>query len=172
MEELQIRDNSVYARYLLSKARFFMVKARQKELAPYEISSRQVFIMDIIFNLGHKVTLSELAKYSNRGIGAVSVQLTKMESEGLIRKVRGNPRSTLLKFELTEKGLDIYHSCQKLKGINTIMSALSEKELKQFITMLEKIIKKAEKVSKRPNRNINFPLLPPDFQAAEKIRPK
>jgi Asp-tRNA(Asn)/Glu-tRNA(Gln) amidotransferase C subunit len=50
------------------------------------------------------------------------------------------------------------------------MSALSEKELKQFITMLEKIIKKAEKVSKRPNRNINFPLLPPDFQAAEKIR--
>lgn len=170
MEESKIRDNSVYARYLLSKARFFMVKARQKELAPYEISSRQVFIMDIIYNLGHKVTLTELAKYSNRGIGTISVQLTKMEREGLIMKVRGNPSSTLLKFELTEKGLDIYHSCQKLKGINTIMSALSEEELQQFINMLEKIIIKAEKVAKRPKRSIVFPLLPPDFQVAGKIR--
>jgi len=158
MEETTATDDSAYARYLVSKARFVMMKARQKELAPFEISARQVFIMDIIFNLGHKVTLTELAQYSDRGIGTISVQLTKMESEGLIRKDRKNPGSTLLKFELTKKGLDIYHSCRKLTGTKAIMSVLSEEERKQFIIMLEKIIKKAEKMSNKPTKRHAFPV--------------
>jgi len=149
MEGLAINDNSVYARYMLSRARYFMTRARRKELAPYHISARQIFMMDLIVNLKRKVTLTELAKYANRGIGSLSVQLTKMESDGLIKRTRENTTSTLLTFELTEKGLDIYYSCQKLKGISVIMSVLSDEELQQFIVMLEKISKKAEKISKR-----------------------
>ena len=151
MVERLINDDSVYARYLLSKARYFMTKARRRELAPYGVSTREVFIIDLIFNLEHKATLVQLAKLANRGVGTISVQLTKMEKNGIIKRVRENPSTTLLKFELTEKGLNIYHTCKKLKGINVIMSVLSTEELQQFIASLEKIIKKAEKISTKPS---------------------
>jgi DNA-binding MarR family transcriptional regulator len=147
--ETIIKDNAVYARYLLSKARYFMTKVRKKELAPYQISTREVYIIDLIVSLDHKPTLAELAKHANRGIGTISVQLTKMEHDGFIKRVRDNSKSTLLKFELTEKGLDIYNTCKKLKSLKTIMSVLSEEELGQFISMLEKITKKAEKMSNK-----------------------
>jgi DNA-binding MarR family transcriptional regulator len=72
-----------------------------------------------------------------------------MERDGIIKKVRETPKSTLLKFELTEKGQEIYKTCKKLKSIKTIMSALTEEERQQFITMLKKIIVKAEKYSSK-----------------------
>jgi DNA-binding MarR family transcriptional regulator len=147
--ETIINDKAIYARYLLSKSRYFMTKVRKKELAPYQISAREVFIIDIMMTLNNKTTLAELAKHANRGIGTISVQLTKMEHDGFIKRVRDNPKSTLLKFELTEKGLEIYNTCKKLKGLKTIMSVLSEEELELFINMLEKITKKAEKMSNK-----------------------
>jgi DNA-binding MarR family transcriptional regulator len=72
-----------------------------------------------------------------------------MEHDGFIKRVRDNSKSTLLKFELTEKGLNIYNTCKKLKSLKTIMSVLSEEELGQFINMLERITKKAEKMSNK-----------------------
>jgi len=68
-----------------------------------------------------------------------------MEKDGLVKKIRENPKSALKRFELTEKGLDTYLKCNKEKSINDIMSVLSEEELKQLILMLEKMTNKAQR---------------------------
>ena len=149
MEEVTARNSRLYARLLLNRARDLLLDTRQKELAPYYISSRQAYILFILYNLGHKATLAELAKLNEREINTLSVQMTRMEKEGLVKKVRELPKSTLLRFELTEKGIDVYKNTSKMRADKTIMSVLSEEECQQLISSLQKIITKAEKYQKR-----------------------
>ena len=145
MEEITARDSSLYARLLLGRARHLMVKARQKELNPYHISPRQANVIFVLYNLGHKATLSELAKHTDRENNTLSIQLTRMERDGIVKKVRETPKSTLISFELTEKGIETYNFAKQSKTIKQIMSVLSEEERQELIGILKKIIKKAGK---------------------------
>jgi DNA-binding MarR family transcriptional regulator len=145
MDEITAKDSSLYARLLLGRARHLMVKARQKELAPYHISPRQANVLFILYNLGHKATLSELAKHTDRENNTLSIQMTRMERDGIVKKVRETPKSTLISFELTEKGIDIYKFAKQSKTIKEIMSVLSEEERQELIAILKKIIEKTEK---------------------------
>jgi DNA-binding MarR family transcriptional regulator len=145
MEERSSRDSHLYARLLLGRARHLMLNARRKELAPYQISPRQAYILFILYNLDHKATLTELARYSDRGINTLSMQMTRMEKDGLVKKFRETPKSTLLSFELTEKGINTYNRSKIMKSDKAIMSIFSEEERQQLISMLLRIIAKAEK---------------------------
>ena len=101
--------------------------------------------MLILRDLGRKSTLNELANYTERGVNTLSEQMTKMENYGLVSKTRETPKSTLLSFGLTKKGLEVCNYSCEMRTDEEIMSVLSEEERKQLISMLEKLISKAEK---------------------------
>ena len=144
IEEITARNRSLYARLLIGRARHLMLNARQKELAPYHLSSRQAHILYILYHLDQKATLATLAKDSDREINTISLQMTTLEKDGLVKKIREVPKSRLLRFELTEKGLDTYNKSKNRKVDKAIMSVLSKEEREQLISLLNKIIKKAE----------------------------
>jgi DNA-binding MarR family transcriptional regulator len=145
LDELSVKDSRLYSRVLLSRARDLMLDIRQTELAPYDISPRQAYVLFILYHLGHKATLAQLAKHNEREANTISVQMTRMEREGLVKKVRQTTKSTLLMFEMTKKGIDVYHQSKKHTSEKVIMSVLSEEERQQFVATLQKIIHKAEK---------------------------
>jgi DNA-binding MarR family transcriptional regulator len=145
LEAFLARDSSIYSRHLIGKARHLLFWARQKELAPYNILSRQAYIMFILYNLDHKATLAELSKYTDRKIGTLSIQMTRMERDGLVKKSRETPKSALVKYELTRKGINAFKISNKMKSEKAIMSILSEEERQQLIKILTKIIDEAEK---------------------------
>jgi DNA-binding MarR family transcriptional regulator len=145
MEETIEQNSKLYSRLLISRARDMTLNARQKDLAPFHISSRQAYILKVLFTLGNKATLSELAKHNEREINTLSVQMSKMVEEGLVKKTRQTPKSTLLTFELTDKGMEAYQSTSKMKTDKAIMASLTEEERQELIRLLEKVIKKAEK---------------------------
>jgi len=145
IEKIIAPDSRSYAWSLINRARHFMTKARLSELAPYEISDRQAIVMDILYNLGRKLTLTELAKYLDREVNTLSYQMIRMEKGGLVKKIRERPKSTLLKFELTKKGELAYKKSLKRESINKIMSVFSEEERQQLILMMQKLINAAEK---------------------------
>jgi DNA-binding MarR family transcriptional regulator len=122
-----------------------MLNARQKELSPYHLSSRQAYILFLLYHLGQRATLATLAKDGDREINTISLQMTTLEKDGLVKKIREVPKSRLLRFELTEKGLDIYNKSKNRKVDKAIMSTLSKEEREQLISLLKKIISKAEK---------------------------
>jgi DNA-binding MarR family transcriptional regulator len=122
-----------------------MLNARQKELAPYHLSSRQAYILYLLYHLDRRATLATLAKDGDREINTISLQMTTLEKDGLVKKIREVPKSRLLRFELTAKGLDIYNKSKNRKVDKAIMSALSKEEREQLISLLKKIISKAEK---------------------------
>jgi DNA-binding MarR family transcriptional regulator len=144
MKEIVYRNSSLYARHLIGRARHLMLLARQKELSPYQISPGQFNVLFILHKLGHEATLAELASYCYRGISNLSTQLTRMEKDGLIKKFREAPKSTLLKFKLTKKGFNCYRKNNKVTSAKVIMSVLSEEERQKLISILKKIINKAE----------------------------
>jgi DNA-binding MarR family transcriptional regulator len=144
MPEITSSDSILYSRLLLGKARHLLVRARQKELAPFHISPRQATVLTVIDDLGDKANLTELAEHTDRNINTLSIQITRMENDGLVTKVREEPKSNKLRFELTKKGLEACKEVKKINSLTEIMSALTEKERQQLISLLEKIINKAQ----------------------------
>ena len=145
MQESALKNSITYSRQLIVEARHHLLKARQRELKPYHISPEQSNILDILYCIGRKATLSEIAKHTERGVNTVCQQMIRMEKDGLVRKEREVPKSTLLSFELTEKGLDAFNKSKDWKTDKVIMSTLSKEELELLMALLSKIIKKAEK---------------------------
>jgi DNA-binding MarR family transcriptional regulator len=149
-EDNKIRNRHMQARQLLGKARRMMLYARNKELAPYHISSNQAFLLFVIYyhsqkHPDHRITLAELSQQTDREKNTISLQMTTMEKDGLVKKIREVPKSNQLSFELTAKGLDAFHKSKHWKTDKAIMSALSKEELEILVGLLTKIIKKAQK---------------------------
>ena len=144
-QEIIPRNSSVYTRHLIARVRHLTLWARQRELDAFNISPEQAYILLLIHNLGRKTTLAELTKYTGRRLSTLSVQLTKMEKNGLVKKFRATPNSNLVMFELTEKGFNVYKKSIKMKSDKAIMSVLSEEERQQLISLLKRIKEEAEK---------------------------
>ena len=107
------KDDMEYSRYLLGRVRFFMTRARQYELTPYHISPRQAYILFLLYTMGSGMTLRELAWQTDRKINTLSVNMSKMERDGLVKKIRDTPNSIQFSFTLTEKGLNTYQNCMR-----------------------------------------------------------
>ena len=71
------------------------------------IPIRQYHVLGIIEYLGSKATLEEVAKRAERKGNTISRQAVSMEKDGLIKRTQDMPKSTLLRLELTEKGLNM-----------------------------------------------------------------
>ena len=144
MIEAKSKNSLMYSRFLIGKTRQLLFRARKKELDVYSITPRQAHVLTCIYELGDRANLNELAERTERNLNTLSINVTKMEQAGLVKKIRDTPKSTKLRFELTQKGLNIYQEARKIKSAKKIISALSEEERQQLITLLEKIIDKSE----------------------------
>ena len=74
---------------------------------------------------------------------SVSEQLTRMEAKGLIRKVRDLGRRNLIRAEVTEKGVKVYHKSSRRRSRREIMSVLTKEEQLQLWELLAKLREKA-----------------------------
>jgi DNA-binding MarR family transcriptional regulator len=68
-----------------------------------------------------------------------------LEKEGLIKRTKSTPKSTLLTLEITEKGLDMISVARNSKSINEIFSSLSSEERQQLELILRRILVKVQK---------------------------
>lgn len=139
-------DPNYYLWLLLGTTKRLMTKARQKELSRHHITTRRSYVLYIINYLGEKATLSQISKYSFREVHTIFGILSRMEKDGLIKKIRAMPKSRRIRFEITDKGFRAYDISRKRKAINTIMSVLSEEERQQLSSILDKLIVKAQEV--------------------------
>jgi DNA-binding MarR family transcriptional regulator len=145
MAEITPQDSALHVRYLIGKARHTLFEVRRRELAPFGVSPRQANILTILDKLGRKSTLVEMAEYTDRGINTLSMQIMRMEKDGLVRKSRETPKSTMVSFELTEKGRQVCKDIYVVVSDKVIISVLSEEERRLMIWMLSRIIATAEK---------------------------
>jgi DNA-binding MarR family transcriptional regulator len=117
-----------------------ILQRRQQELSSYKIPVRQLYVLRIIRTLGQNATLSEVAKQVERETNVISKQAMRMEKDGLIRRIKNTPKSNILKFELTEKGLEIAKMSLESKSLKKLFSSLSVEERCQIESILNKIL--------------------------------
>jgi DNA-binding MarR family transcriptional regulator len=132
---------------LLRQTRDAMVKAREKELEKYGISSIQAAVLFNIQTIGPEATPAEISRRLVREPHSVSGLLNRMEKQGLITRVKDLPKRNMVRVSLTEKGREVYELSTKRLSMHDTMSVLSEGERSQLWNMLEKLRDKALKLA-------------------------
>jgi DNA-binding MarR family transcriptional regulator len=132
---------------LMSKLYNVIVLIRHKELNQRNIPLRQYGILGSIKDLGSKATLSEIAKQAERKYSVISRQVTSMEKDGLIKRIKDTPNSNLMRLEVTEKGNTVMEIARKNKSIDLVFSFLTNEERQQMVSTLNRILNKARKLN-------------------------
>ena len=109
---------------LIGRLNHDIVQLRQKELSPYKIPVRQLFVLRTIRALGPGATLSAVAKQVERETHVISKQAIRMEKDGLIKRTKNTPKSNILHLELTEKGLEMAQMSVQSKSLDAVFSSL------------------------------------------------
>ena len=88
---------------LLNQARDSMHKAREKELAQYGISSSQAAVLFISNMIDAEVTPSEISRWLLKEPHTVSAIITRMEKQGLVKKIKGKGKNNSVQIALTKQ---------------------------------------------------------------------
>lgn len=144
MKELISEKSWFYSWVLLTRARHLVYIARQRELAPTRLTPRQSYTLFLIKGLGREATLTNIARYANREANTLSLQFTRMERDGLLKKIKAMPKSNSIRYELTPKGEKANIFSNKNQSVNYIMSILSKEEDQQLRFLLNKIVNRAK----------------------------
>ncbi len=139
MEDLASNDQDYALWLLLLKVRRCISKARDKELSPYDITPEQAGVLFIVQALNSRTTPAEISRLTFREPHTVAVLISRMEQKGLVRKVRDMAKKNMIRIVITEKGEQAYNQSSRRAPIHNIMSALSEAERQQLMSLLERI---------------------------------
>jgi len=130
----------IYALWvLLNQARDSIHRARDKELMKYGFSTSQAAVLFISKMIEDEVTPTEISRWLLKEPHTVSAILSRMERQGLVKKVRNADKKSSVNVALTESGERAYLNAKKIKSIKDIMSCLTEEESKQLNSILSKL---------------------------------
>ena len=115
---------------------------RQKELSQNQISNQQLYILGIIRSLGSKATLSKIAEQVDRKVSVITKHTVVLEKDGLIKRIKDNPKSRRLRVELTDKGRMMAKISIESKTIDKKLSFLKLEEREQLFSTLNAILMK------------------------------
>lgn len=132
-----------YLWVMLHQSRDAIFKVREKELKKYNISTTKAAVLFNIQAIGYNATPSGVARCLLRESHSVSTILSRMEKQGLVKKVNDLDRKNMVRVYLTDKGKEVYHKAAKRESICEIMSCLSDEERQQLISSLKKLRNKA-----------------------------
>ena len=124
---------------MLHQARDAIFKVREKELKKYNISTTKAAVLFNIQAIGYEATASEIARHLLRESHSISTILSRMEKQGLVKKVKDLDRKNMVRVYLTDKGKKVYIEAAKRESICEIMSCLSDEERRQLISSLNKL---------------------------------
>ena len=129
--------------WLIFLVRRAIHKARARELLHYEITPEQASVLFYIYILGDKVTPTDLSRWVFREPHSTSSMLSRMEKQGLVKKVYALHGKNSVRITLTSKGLEVYHQSAKRESLHTIVSSLSIEERRQLRSHLQKLLRRA-----------------------------
>lgn len=124
---------------LIIEATDAMHKARQKELLEHNINMSWSAILLTVKALGDKATPIAIGRWLLRERHTVSELLDKMESDGLVKKIRDLDRKNRVRVVLTPKGLETYEKSRAGKVFPKVVSSLTKSErehLKKCLRLL------------------------------------
>ena len=118
-----------------------------KSLAGYDLSSREIHLLQHVGQLGGKATISDIAAALHITLASVTVMTNRLESENYLVKQRGSSDGREVHLSLTDKGkqIDKLHTEWHLSLVGRItkdMSAFEKEILLGGVKKLNNIFRK------------------------------
>jgi len=139
MEDYIITDHKHMLGTLVQQVRDLLVKAKNNDLKQFDITVRQLAVLDIISILGNKATPTEISMRLLRQPHSISSLLARMEKRGLVTRAVNPEMKKSVNISLTKKGRQVLNNAMETETVREIMSCLTEKELQQLITSLKEL---------------------------------
>jgi len=155
MQKTSLSVNQYYDLWnLLSEVRDAIVRTREMEASQFGISAPQTQVLFFVQAIDGPVTPAQLSRLLFRQSQSVSGLLTRMEKQGLVKRVKDLDRRNQVRIVMTEKGRQAYNQSTQRNSIQRIMSSLSKEErrqLKSYLqTLKDKALKELAIVRQRP----------------------
>lgn len=128
-----------YLWMMLHQARDAIFKLREREVKKFGISIPKAEILFTIEAIGYPATPTEISRHLLREFHSISSILSRMEKQGLVKKVNDLNRKNLVRVSMTDKGRQVYHEAARRETILKILSCLSETEGQQLESSLKKL---------------------------------
>ena len=138
-------DRAVGLWMMLRRTSRLIAKARQRELAKYDISEDASSVLLTATSLGRQAIPATISRYLFLERHSVSQLLTRMEKDGLIRRVKDLERRNYVRIELTTKGCDAFLKSSRQRSTKPIVSILTEEEQERMWPLLVRLRDRAIK---------------------------
>jgi DNA-binding MarR family transcriptional regulator len=124
---------------LLGRTSRLIGKARQRELGKYDVSIDASAVLFTVTTLNRRATPTMVSKHLFLRRHTVSQLLSRMEKDGLIRRLKDLERRNAVRIELTAKGKDIFRKSIRHRSTRTVMSILYPDEQSEMQLLLTKL---------------------------------
>ncbi len=131
--------------HLMNRTARLITKARERELRKHHITVDTAMVLFTVMRQGLRATPATLARELLLEPHSVSEQLTRMEKEGLIRRLRDLERKNLVRIEVTEEGYKAYRNSARRRSTTTVMSELTSEEREALWGLLARLRARAMK---------------------------
>jgi DNA-binding MarR family transcriptional regulator len=126
--------------YLMRRILNVVAVAADRELEPTGLTSAQ-WVPLLKLYLGHASTVAELARECSLDVGAMTRTLDRLETKGLVRRVRSTEDRRVVNLELTADGSV---TAKKIPAVlckvqNEHLRCLSEEEWKLLTSLLHRV---------------------------------
>ena len=128
---------------LLAMTRDAIYRATKEELSQYGLTPVRSATLLLINSLGSRATPPRIGRYHFRKRNSISELLVRMEQAGLVKRLPLIPKKKLKRYELTEKGHELYLKTTKLQTIDHIFSSLPQEQRQQLQSALQSLLSKA-----------------------------
>jgi len=95
--------------------------------------------------LGSKATSSEVGKIVERDVHVITRIAIDLENEGLITRIKIEPKLNMLSYALTEKGRNMLKVSPETKAITKVLLTLSKEEQVLLESILNRILDSLKK---------------------------
>lgn len=139
MKEPLVTNQELRLWVLLGQTRDIIARAIQKELEQFNVTYRQVAVLLVIRANAERITAAEISRQLFREPHTISAVLKRMGKQGLLTRHNDLSKKNLVRVALTEQGRKLCSLTDRRKAIRKIFSCLTEEEVGQLTSCLEKI---------------------------------
>lgn len=135
------RENELWT--LLNQAQHAAIRASETELRQLGVPQMHAEVLMIVKSEDRPVTPAEISRSLFREPHTISGLLTRMEKQGLVKRVRDLQRKNMVRIAITDKGDRAYRKLAEVSAIHSIMSSLSSREQEDLKDTLLKLRRRA-----------------------------
>ncbi len=131
---------------LLDHTRYMIFRMREKELAEYNLTPEQAFVLDIIHASGGSTTINSIVDMSQHRHNSISALINRMARQGLLKKNRTRRDKRAFRIVSTAKGEELLGKASR-GSVHDAFSCLDPGEKRQLEALLNRLMIRAYSAS-------------------------